>query len=59
MSPSTLEIQEHLHWLYIFELLSMERVEPFLPFIGLGMIDAQTMRTIARQFLEEDKVATD
>lgn len=59
MSPATLPALDIIHWTFIFELLSMERVEPFLPLIGLGMVNAEVMRNIARQFLEEEKVALD
>jgi hypothetical protein len=40
-------------WYTIFGLLSMERVEPFLSHMGVQILDIQSIRIIARQFVEE------
>lgn len=42
-----------LRWYTIFGLLSMERVEPFLPEMGLNLPNAEAVRLIARRFREQ------
>jgi len=46
-------IDELIHWEMYFQLLSLERVEPFLNELGLKVLDVNAMRTIARHFLEQ------
>ena len=52
-----LQIQEHeieiVHWEMIFDMLSMERIEPFLPEMGLWLSNISAVRTIARHFVEQ------
>ena len=42
-----------IHWELIFEMLSMERAEPFLSEMGLHFLNANIVRSIARQFSEQ------
>lgn len=39
-------------WYTIFTLLSMERIEPLLPEMGLDLSDVDAVRTVARRFIE-------
>ncbi len=40
-------------WLSIFQLLSLERVEPYLPMMGLSLEHVKSIREVARKFVVE------
>jgi hypothetical protein len=44
---------EIVNWEMIFDMLSMDRVEPFLPEMGLRLSNVNAIRAIARQFVEQ------
>lgn len=49
----TQRLDELIHWERLFEMLSLERAEPFLGELGFRLSDASSMRTIARGFVEQ------
>lgn len=59
MYPNIQDVHDLIQWRWIFELLSMERIEPYLPSMGIPLINLEVMRDLARQYLEEDDAAQD
>ena len=53
------DIDELVSWEIILDTLSVERVERFLPEMGLYFLDAGVIRSLARQFVKQIEEADD
>ncbi len=51
--PKREDLESIARWEIIFEMLSMQRVQPFLAEIGLRVPKTDVLRSIAQQFLEQ------